>query len=108
VENLEVLISLNYGEINTCKLIYNNQTLKDKEVKLRDVVAYVEKKESEPEIVYEIKVTKKGEFDEISDVVEKLKASAQNNPLIFAGVVVSVLFLILFLMGSASEEQQFY
>lgn len=37
VENLEVLISLNFAEMNTCKLKYDNQTLTNKDAKLRDV-----------------------------------------------------------------------
>lgn len=40
-----MLISLNYGEMETCKLVYNNKTLKNKEAKLRDVIPYVEKKD---------------------------------------------------------------
>jgi hypothetical protein len=44
VENLEVLISLNFAEMDTCKLVYNNQTIKNKEAKIREVIPYVEKK----------------------------------------------------------------
>lgn len=68
VENLEILISLNYGEMDTCKLVYNNQPLKNRDAKLREVFPYVEKKEGETETVFEVKVVKKGDLDVFSDI----------------------------------------
>jgi len=56
--------------------------------------------------VFDIYVVKKGEFDEVADFVGKLKNSASNNPIVFAGVLVVVLFVILFLAGSSSSGQE--
>lgn len=102
VENLEILISLNYGEMDTCKLVYNNQTLKNKDAKLREVFPYVETKEGEPETVYEVKVAKKGDLDAFGDITQRISNLYQSNPLIVGGVIVAIIFFILFLIGSSS------
>ena len=57
---MEVLISLNYGEMETCKLRYNKQTLSNKEAKLRDIFPIPKDKDGEPKTVYEVEVVKKG------------------------------------------------
>jgi hypothetical protein len=44
-------------------LRYNNQTLSNKEAKLRDIFVIPKDKDEEAKTVYEVEVVKKGEFD---------------------------------------------
>jgi hypothetical protein len=48
-------------------------------------------------------VVKKGEFDEITDFVDRIKGAAQNNPLYFGAGLLAIVFLILFVIGSTSS-----
>jgi len=48
-------------------------------------------------------VVKKGEFDDIVDIASRFKNIAQTNPVYFAAALVSVLFFVLFLMGSVAS-----
>lgn len=88
--------------MDTCKLVYNNQTIKNKDAKLREVFPYVEKKEEEPETVFEVKVVKKGDLDAFGDISLKISNLYQSNPLVFGAAIVSIIFFILFLIGSSS------
>ena len=42
---------------------YNNQTLSNKQAKLRDIFVIPKDKDEETSKVYEVEVVKKGEFD---------------------------------------------
>jgi hypothetical protein len=49
-------------------------------------------------------VVKKGEFDEINDLLGRVKNVAEQNPMVSVGLAVVLVFLVLFLFGSASSS----
>jgi hypothetical protein len=51
-----------------------------------------------------VEVVKKGEFDEITDLLWRAKDVAEKNPMAFVGLAVALVFLLLFLFGSASSS----
>ena len=51
-----------------------------------------------------MQVVKKGEFDEINDLLGRVKNVAEQNPMVSVGLAVVLVFLVLFLFGSASSS----
>ena len=86
--------------MDQCKLVYNGDSLTDKQKTLKDVIKI--KDSDNNQTVYQMEVRKKGETDEILDLIGKFKRTAESNPLIMAGVIVALVFFVLFVMGQAS------
>ena len=77
--------------MNECHLIYKDHPLRNKSAKVRDVFGG----DRDPVVT----VTTKGELEAAAEQVGSLVGLFSQNPFYFAGGLVALLFLVLFLMG---------
>ncbi len=57
-----------------------------------------------PETIYEVQVVKKGDFEELAELAEKVKQIASQNFMASVGIIMAVIFLVLFLLGGSGTS----
>jgi hypothetical protein len=77
--------------MNECKLVYKGAALNNKSIFLRDIM--------DSSVTNEVTVTSKSEIEAYADQVGSIIQLFQQYPAYFAGGLVVIIFIVLFIMG---------